>query len=68
MLIGAEWFLRLDHTMGKDSDAANFVWPNDPMSSNSQPKKNFTLGRSPRFPDAPPWLKSDRPIKESPIR
>ena len=33
MLIGAEWFLRLDHTMGKDSDAANFVWPNDPLSN-----------------------------------
>jgi hypothetical protein len=23
----------LDHTTGKDSDAANFVWPNDPLSN-----------------------------------
>lgn len=35
--------------------------------SDSQPEKHFTLGRGPRFPDALPWLKSDWPIKESPI-
>lgn len=36
--------------------------------SNNQPKKNFTLGQGPRFLDALPWLKSDQPIKEHPIR
>jgi hypothetical protein len=46
-LISVEWFLLLDHKMGKDSDATNFVSPNGQLSNicfELPTKEKLTLG------------------------